>query len=158
MSSREVVDVETGEISDGPVVSIRGRVRMLLGDFAEKLRRKRQLPTGEEIPDAVPMQPPINFVRQPSMIEHVRNMVRSEQLRLAAEAEGAETFDEADDFDIPDDIEPYSAYEMEEVFEPVRPAEPDRAAPKLEDSPGPDGAEPPTGVKPAETAAPAVPQ
>lgn len=87
-------------------------------EYIEKLISKGLHPDGTEDPDPIPMQPPIGFVRQPSMVEHVRAMVRSEQLRMAAEAQEADTFEEAEDFYFPDEEEPFSAYEMEEVFEP----------------------------------------
>lgn len=154
MSSESVIvdhenfDPETGEVMEN-VVGLRGRVRVTVARYAEKLRRKRQLPTGEEIPDDVPMAPPIGYVRQKSMVEIIREQIRSAALAEAAEAAGAETFDEADDFDIPDDIEPFSAYEMEEIFEPVRapsPAPAEAPAPAGSEPAAPVVAEPPTGV------------
>lgn len=68
---------------------------------------------GHEIPDPVPMAPPVGYNKQPSMMENIRSMIRSEHLRQAALAAGAETFDEADDLDIDDadDYEPASPYE-----------------------------------------------
>lgn len=149
--NRESIDPETGEVNDsldfsGPVEQ-RGRVRTTIARYAEKLRRKRQLPTGEEIPDPVPLAPPLGFIEQPSMIDHVRNMIRSEQLRQAALASGDETFEEADDFDIPDDVEPYSAYEMEEIFDPVRPAS--EPAPIVTPDPPADGPVPSPASAPA---------
>lgn len=69
-----------------------------------------------EIPDPTPMQPPLGWKRQPSLIETVRDMVRSEQLRQLVEADGQETFEEADDF-IVDEYDPSSPYE--ENFDPV---------------------------------------
>lgn len=158
MSSESMlVDPETGEFvelgskeigaAEG-VVGLRGRVRVTMARYAEKLRRKRQLPTGEEVPDEVPMAPPIGYVRQKSMVEIIREQIRSAELARAAEEAGAETFEEADDFDVPDDLEPYSAYEMEEIFEPVRPASPPAASEVPDQVPpaaGPDASEPPTG-------------
>lgn len=76
---------------------------------------------GREIPSPLPMAPPVGFVRQPSLSEQIRAMVRSEKLRQEAEAAGAETFEEADDFDIGDDFEPSSPYEAN--FDPMTPAE-----------------------------------
>lgn len=80
--------------------------------------------SGREVPDPTPMEPPLGYVRQPTMVDHIRNMIRSEHLRREALAAGAESFEEADDFEVEDDFEPVSGYEMEEVFEPPVPAEP----------------------------------
>lgn len=67
---------------------------------------------GKLIPDPEPMALPIGYKEAPSMIDIVRNMVRGEALRQAAEAAGAETFEESEDFDIGDDVdELYSGYE-----------------------------------------------
>lgn len=71
---------------------------------------------GREMPDPTPVAPPVGYNRQPSLAEQIRAMVRSEQVRQAAEAAGLETFEEADDFDVGDDYDPASPYE--EVFEP----------------------------------------
>lgn len=67
---------------------------------------------GREVPDPTPMAPPVGFIKQPSMIENIRNLVRSEALRQAALTAGAETFEEAEDFDVDDDIDPTSPYEQ----------------------------------------------
>lgn len=71
---------------------------------------------GREYPDPTPVAPPIGFVRQPTLAETMRQMVRSEALKRAARESGMETFEEADDFEIGDDYDPKSPYE--EVFEP----------------------------------------
>lgn len=72
---------------------------------------------GREVPDPIPMAPPIGYKRQPSLTERIRDMVRSEHLRIAALEAGQETFEEADDFEVGDDFDPNSPYE--EVFDPV---------------------------------------
>lgn len=64
--------------------------------------------------DPTPVALPARLKRASNLNEVVRQMVRSEELRRAVEASGAETFDEADDFDIGEDYEPDSPYE--EVF------------------------------------------
>lgn len=75
---------------------------------------------GHEMVSAVPMAPPVGFIQQPSIMENVRAMVRSELLRHAAEAEGFESFEEADDFSVEDDaVDPHTPYEA--VFDPVLP-------------------------------------
>lgn len=72
---------------------------------------------GHEVVDNTPMAPPLGYKKQPTMVEHIRNMVRSEMLRREVAKAGAETFEEADDFDIADDpIDPSTPYE--EVFDP----------------------------------------
>lgn len=72
--------------------------------------------TGRQVPDPTPMAPPIGFNRQPSMVETVRAMVQSEALRAAAEAGGAETFEESEDFDIEGEEQLRSPWENE--FDP----------------------------------------
>lgn len=88
----------------------------------DTLRRKNRQSTyldqqGREMPNPTPLAPPLGYKKQPSIREQIRNMVRGEQLRLAAESAGVETFEEADDFDVGDDYDPTSPYE--EVFEPM---------------------------------------
>lgn len=73
---------------------------------------------GRELPDPVPIAPPVGWFKQPSMFDVVRNMVRSEQLRIAAEAGGAESFDDASDFEVDDEIFPTSQFEDADDFEP----------------------------------------
>lgn len=92
--------------------------------YMDKLEEIGLNPDGSLDPDPTPMQPPLGYVRQPTMVEHVRNAIRSENLRLAALEAGAESFEEADDFDVADDDEPVSAYEYEPAFEPVPAPEP----------------------------------
>lgn len=72
---------------------------------------------GEEMLDPVPMAPPVGYQKPFDMFQHIRDMVRSEHLRLAAIEAGEETFEEADDFDVGDDFDPRTEYE--EVFDPV---------------------------------------
>lgn len=86
--------------------------------YKEKLKGLRQTFAGDELPDPTPMAPPIGYKKQPSMVEHIRTMIRSERLRQEAEAAGAESFDEADDFDVEDDDFPPSPYEFDHLFEP----------------------------------------
>lgn len=115
-----VVDPTTGEIiSEDAVVVNRDKPRMPLSDYVLKLMRKLQTIGGDELPSDVPVAPPVGYRREPSMVEHIRAMVRSEHLRIAAEQAGLESFEEADDFDVPDEDEPLSAYEMADDYEPV---------------------------------------
>lgn len=76
---------------------------------------------GSEVPDPVPMEPPVGYVRRPSLADQIRDMVRSERLRQEALSAGAESFDEADDFEVGDDFDPESPYEMD--FDQASPAE-----------------------------------
>jgi len=74
-------------------------------------------PWGAEIPDPIPIAPPVGYKRQPTMVEHIRNMVRSERLKQEAEALGADTFEESEDFDVGDDEDdPHTPYEND--FDP----------------------------------------
>lgn len=82
-----------------------------------RIREARLDPRGREIPDPVPVAPPVGYKRQPSLAEQIRAMVRSEKLRDEAQAAGYETFEEADDFDVGDDYEPNSPYEVD--FDPT---------------------------------------
>lgn len=94
----------------------------ILGKLVEKkqhaLRRAHvMLQKGREWLSPLELEPPIGYKKQKSLAEQIREQVRSEHLRQAALAAGAETFEEADDFDIPDDdFDPKSPYE--EVFDP----------------------------------------
>lgn len=71
---------------------------------------------GREVPSPVPMAPPLGYRKQPTITERIRDMVRSENLRLEAARAGYETFEEGDDFDIGDDYDPRSPYELQ--FDP----------------------------------------
>lgn len=71
---------------------------------------------GAEVNDPTPVAPPVGYVRQPPLHEQIRDMVRSERMRQAAEEMGAETFEEADDFNVGDDYDPQTPYEND--FDP----------------------------------------
>lgn len=130
----------------------------MLGKLKALITGERQdLRTGEivdikrhETPDPTPVAAAIGYKREPSLAEKVRNMVRSEQLRLAAEAAGAETFEEADDFEVGDDYDPRSPYEID--FDP--PVEPTQPVPE---SGGAGGSAPAEAAPAAAPAAPAAP-
>lgn len=97
------------------------RVKMSVEDYLKLPKMAaRDAQTGKELPDPVPIAPPIGWYKQPSMFDQVRNMVRSEHLRMYAEAQGEETFEEASDFDVEDDIFPASQYEDQADFEPLQ--------------------------------------
>lgn len=108
---------------------LRQKPRITLEAYTEKSMSRGLTADGsEEIPSDEIIAPPLGYKKQPSMVEHIRNMVRSEQLRVAAEKAGAETFEEADDFEVDDDPAPIGSAEMfEREFEP--PIVPDPAKP-----------------------------
>lgn len=84
-----------------------------------KIRRPQHtelMRDGREYPDPTPVAPPVGFIKQPTLAETMKQMVRSEALRRAAQESGMETFEEADDFDVGDDYDPRSPYE--EQFDP----------------------------------------
>lgn len=88
-------------------------------DFVPRPATLRHNHLGQEIADQTEIEPPLGFIDQPSLHEQIRAAVISEQLRLAAEAEGFESFEDADDFDVGDDYDPTSPYE--EQFNPPPP-------------------------------------
>lgn len=97
----------------------RDKRRLTEEQYVEKLRvRGIDEQTGQFIVDGVPMEPPIGYKKHPSMVEIVREQIRSAKLAEAAEAAGMETFEEADDFDCgPEDGEDLrSGYEND--FDP----------------------------------------
>lgn len=75
---------------------------------------------GREIPDPTPMDPPVGYIKQPSISDRIREMIRSEKLRAEAEQAGQETFEEADDFDVGDDFDPTVMFE--DVFDGLPPS------------------------------------
>lgn len=84
-----------------------------------KVRRPQHtdfMQKGREYPDPTPIAPPLGFIKQPTLAETMRQMIRSEALKNAARESGHETFEEADDFDVGDDYDPRSPYE--ETFDP----------------------------------------
>lgn len=110
----------------------------MTGKFKEEFLHPKGKPLnqlGQELLDPTPIAPPVGYKKQPSMVDHIRNMVRSELLRAHAESEGFGSFEEEDDFDVGDDYEPTSGYEND--FDPVPPeAVPPAPTPS---NPPPDG-------------------
>lgn len=83
---------------------------------------KKQKPLnarGQEIPDPTPMAPPVGYKKQKSMVDIVRDMVRSEHLRRDIAAQGFETFEDADDFEVGDDYDPKSPHELDAEYVPA---------------------------------------
>lgn len=100
-----------------------GKEKTLIEERPEERLRERSLQEkyltkdGREKPDPTPMEPPLGFKKQPSIMDQVAGMIRSERLRREAEALGLESLEESDDFDIGDDFDPRSPYEYN--FDPA---------------------------------------
>lgn len=110
MAKVEIVDEVTGEVVDQPELELAVNV---LEAMKRHPRGKPLDEFGQEVPDPVPLAPPVGYKRRVPLAQQIREMVRSEALRMAAERAGAESFDEADDFDVGDDVDPRSPYEAE---------------------------------------------
>lgn len=95
--TRETVNALTGEITQY-VRAAKAQQLLLNGRY--------------EQPDSRPMAPPVGYVKTQPLHERIREMIRSEHLRQAAIAAGAETLEEADDFDVGEDYDPTSPYEI----------------------------------------------
>lgn len=82
-------------------VIVRKPPRMTPEEYLIKLSRKGLKNDGSIIGDPVPIEPPIGYQKQPSMMELVRDMVRSEKFKEGLGEN--ESFEEADDFDVGDE-------------------------------------------------------
>lgn len=96
--------------------------KILIEERPEDIQRRTHYPEnltkdGREIPDPTPMQPPLGYIKQPSMMENMRNMIRSETLRKEALASGKESFEDSEDFGEDEDNDPSSPYEAN--FDPL---------------------------------------
>lgn len=98
------VDPETGEI-----------VRQYPQWYLDKLADKNLTPDGKEIPDPTPMEPPVGFVKQPSMFDYVRSMVARELANRAEEVDGPEDAADMgdDDDEIVEALTKYEAHDLE---------------------------------------------
>lgn len=97
---------------------LRRRPRQLeLEEYLEKMAAKGFDKNGNLIMDPTPIAPPIGYKKHPSMVEIVRDMVKSERLAQEALASGHETFEEAEDFEIDDEPEQLRS-KWENDFEP----------------------------------------
>lgn len=110
---------------------------------------------GLETPDPTPVAPPVGYIKQPSMFQQMRDLIRSERLAAIAESQGAETFEQADDFDVGEDYDPTSPYE--EHFDPPGPPPEAPLAPAQAPTPVPP-ADGPVTPAPAPAAPPPAPQ
>lgn len=101
---------------------------------------------GRELCDATPMEPPIGYNPQPTLVEQMRAMIQGERLRMAAMEGGFETFEEADDFEMDEDPFPRSVHEVDEFSTPVRELkERQRKADAPPSPPKPASSQPPAG-------------
>lgn len=76
----------------------------------------------KEMGDPTPIAPPVGMTRPLTTEERFRRIIRSEHLARIADAQGADTFEEAEDFDIDDDpVPPLTPYE-EALLEPPTPS------------------------------------
>lgn len=115
----------------------------------------RLTPDGREIVSSIPIEPPLGYIKQPSLADQMRVMLRQELLARELAAQGFDTMEEADDFDVDDDFDPTSPWE--ERFDPQLDLEQHRAeqaetAPIEASDPPADGPSPSTrkGKKAAE--------
>lgn len=77
-------------------------------------RANRFNENGEEVLNPTPLQPPVGYRAQPSLIETIRAQVRAHH--YATLDMEPETEEEADDFDIPDDpADPQSRWENDMI-------------------------------------------
>ncbi|AZL82928.1 hypothetical protein [Apis mellifera associated microvirus 50] len=125
-------------------------------EFFGKSRLDERYPGGSplEVCNPQPVEVPLRFQRPPTMEERIRQFIRSEAMRREAEAQGAETFEEADDFEVddPDFDVPSSEFEVMELEPQDRdaapPAEPTSPQPPAA-APGPAQGAGPSGTPPA---------
>lgn len=66
---------------------------------------------GYEMPDPVPIAPPVGHVAQPTLREQMRAMIMEHAHQI--EMGGFESEEEANDFDVGDDFEPFSEAEID---------------------------------------------
>lgn len=83
---------------------------------------------GKEMPDPVPMAPPVGYSPPPDIMQLIHSMIRNEEFRKSLAANEVETFEESDDFEFDDDDE-FGETEYEKVFYPSQVAEPQKPAP-----------------------------
>jgi len=72
---------------------------------------------GRELPNPVPMAPPVGYKKSLSIAEQMRQMIRLASHEAATA--GAETEEEANDFDVGEDMEPGSPWENDFEIDPA---------------------------------------
>lgn len=90
--------------------------RMSLVEYEEKLNARGLSLDGMFTPDPVPMAPPIGYVKQPSMMERIREMIATAAYENALKEQEDPSAQE--DFDVDDEPPlPFSPYEYTEEEE-----------------------------------------
>lgn len=122
-------------------------------DLGEQIRAFLSEDGRKEIGDPVPVAPPVGMTRPMTTEERFRRIIRSEHLARIAEAQGADTFEEAEDFDVEDDpIPPLTPYEEALLEPPVRPTpSPVQPAPQAPQPPQQGVSSPPAGPEGSST-------
>lgn len=122
-------------------------------DLGEQIRAFLSEDGRKEIGDPVPVAPPVGMTRPMTTEERFRRIIRSEHLARIAEAQGADTFEEAEDFDVEDDpVPPLTPYEEALLEPPVRPtASPVQPAPQAPQPPQQGVSSPPAGPEGSST-------
>lgn len=72
---------------------------------------------GREVPNPLPLAPPIGYKKHVSIAEQMRQMIR--QVSHEASMAGAETEDEANDFEVGEDMDPHSPWENDFEIDPA---------------------------------------
>lgn len=72
---------------------------------------------GREIPNSVPLAPPVGYKRPISVADQIRDAIR--QASFEAAAMGAETEEEANDFDVGEDMDLSSPFEHDFEVDPA---------------------------------------
>lgn len=79
--------------------------QMSADDYMEKMAERRMEVDGSEIPDPVPLEPPVGYVKKPSMFETMREMVKREMaMRMQNDADGGDGDVDDDDYEEEDDF------------------------------------------------------
>lgn len=99
------------------MTDIHRSARMADDLYMEKLAARRLSEDGGEIPDPTPMEPPVGYVKQPSIFENVRAMLQRE-MAMRMQYEDEEASDE-EDFNVDDEefpVSPHDYSEQDEAF------------------------------------------
>lgn len=128
-------------------------------DLEEAIQAKINDPAKRyEYPDPTPMAPPIGYVKQPSLHDQIRAMIRTEKVRQMVMEAGYETPEEADDFEVGDDYDPSTPYEA--YFDPPLVAPTPPSPDPLKSAGAASGTSPsdkPTGAAPSSSLPPSAP-
>jgi len=77
--------------------------------FEQSVQSRYLDEAGRELPNPIPLSPPVGYKKAPSIADQMRAMIR--QASYEASQMGAETEEEANDFDVGEDMEPHSPWE-----------------------------------------------